>query len=150
MSIMSDKNVTALIKNLESYCSEHGLRYTPPRYQVLQVIAGSTKPVGAYDIIEDMDKITDKPKPTTVYRAIDFLQQHGFIHKIESMNAFVVCHAGHSHDGSQFIVCDDCGKVEEVHLCHLPSDLERKVNETGFTMMYWNTEIHGRCDACRA
>ena len=34
--------------------------------------------------------------PPTVYRALDFLLEHGFIHKLASINAFVGCH----HPGS--------------------------------------------------
>lgn len=146
---MKKTEIKKLIADLETFCKENAVRYTPPRFQTLEVIAASKQPIGAYDVIEEMGKFTDKPKPTTVYRAIDFLQAHGFIHKIESLNAFVVCHAGHSHEGSQFIVCNDCGKVEEVHLCHLPKDLQKKVESTGFKMSRWNTEIHGTCQRCQ-
>ena len=146
---MQKKNIEQPIKELEAYCKEHRMRYTPSRRMTLEIIVASSRPIGAYDVIEEMGKITEKPKPTTVYRAIDFLQQHGFIHKIESLSAFVACHAGHSHSGSQFIVCSDCGTVEEVHLCHLPKALENKVNDTGFKMDHWNTEIHGTCHLCQ-
>ncbi len=137
------------ISEVEAYCNEHGMRFTLPRRVALEVIIASAQPIGAYDVIEAMGKITDKPKPTTVYRALDFLQEHGFIHKIESLSAFVACHAGHNHEGSQFIVCNDCGSVEEVHLCHLPKDLQKKVESTGFKMEHWNTEIHGICQRCQ-
>lgn len=146
---MKSKDLKKLINALENYCKEHRMRYTPSRIMALQIIASNNKPIGAYDVIEEMGKITEKPKPMTVYRAIDFLQEHGFIHKIESLSAFVACHAGHSHDGSQFIVCNDCGTVEEVHLCHLPKDLEKKVNGKGFKMAFWSTEIHGQCNRCQ-
>ena len=138
-----------LSERLETFCKEKGTRYTPSRYIILDIIASSKGPIGAYAIIEEMGKVTDKPKPTTVYRAIEFLQKHGFIHKIESMNAFVACEADHSHEGSQFIVCNDCGAVEEVHICHLPPDLQKKVDASGFKMDRWNTEVHGICQQCQ-
>lgn len=148
---MKKNDVKKLVGQLELYCKEHKARFTPPRRMTLEIIASSAKPIGAYDILDEMAKLLgNKPKPPTVYRAIDFLQAHGFIHKIESMNAFITCHAGHHHAGSQFIVCDDCGLVEEVHLCHLPKDLKSKVEAGGFAMSHWNTEIHGRCQACQA
>ena len=146
---MNKREIKKLIKELKKFCTEKGMRYTPPRHMTLETIAASPRPVGAYDVMEEMGKITDKPKPTTVYRAINFLQQHGFIHKIESLNAFVACHAGHTHEGSQFMVCNDCGIVEEVHLCHLPKDLKNEVDYTGFKMAHWNTEIHGTCQSCQ-
>ncbi len=144
------KDLKKLIRTLEKYCKESRIRCTPSRIIVLEIIASSNQPIGAYDIIEEIGKVTEKPKPTTVYRAIDFLQDHGFIHKIESLSAFVVCHAGHSHDGSQFIICTDCGAVEEVHLCDLPKFLKQKFKSTGFQINHWNAEIHGTCEQCLA
>ena len=144
--IMSTNKV---IKEVEVYCREQGIRFTDQRRMALEIIASSKKPLGAYDVLAEMGKQVENPKPTTVYRALDFLLEHAFIHKIESLNAFVICHAGHSHEGSQFMVCDDCGKVEEVHLCHLPKDLKQKIDDTGFLLSRWNTEIHGTCSNCR-
>ena len=138
-----------LLKKVETYCKEKGLRYTKPRRMTLEIIAASKRPVGAYKIIEEMAKVTQKPKPTTVYRAIDFLQQQGFIHKIESLNAFVICDADHTHQGSQFIVCHECGLVKEVHMCHLPDDVQKQIEAAGFKMDHWNTEIHGLCQNCQ-
>ena len=147
---MKPTDVKILINALEQYCAKHKMRFTPSRGVALEVIARSNNPIGAYDVIEEMGKVTEKPKPTTVYRAIDFLQEHGFIHKIESLSAFVACHAGHSHQGSQFIICNDCGKVEEVHLCDLPQSLKEKTSVIGFEMKHWNAEIHGVCKQCAA
>lgn len=142
-------HVDDVIKHAQDYCDEHGFRFTEPRKLTLQVIAQHGQPIGAYDVIEAIGEITAKPKPTTVYRAIDFLQHQGFIHKIESMNAFVACHAGHNHRGSQFVICNDCGSAKEIHLCNLPADLQEQLKKSGFDMAYWNTEIHGVCNQCK-
>ena len=139
-----------IIAGAQDYCDTHGLRFTDPRRHVLEIIAGNTgQPLGAYDILEKMSKGAKVPKPMTVYRAIDFLIEHGFIHRIESLNAFVSCHAGHAHKGSQFMVCDSCGDVEEVHLCSLPSPFQKKVSEKQFSLKHWNAELHGTCGKCR-
>jgi Fur family zinc uptake transcriptional regulator len=138
-----------IIKTATEFCEANKHRLTDPRLEVLKIISASKKPMGAYEILENLAKTMNNPKPPTAYRAIDFWQEHGFIHRIESLNAFVGCHAGHSHEGSQFMVCDDCGEVEEVHLCHLPNALEKKVQDNGFKMARWSTEIHGQCQLCQ-
>lgn len=50
-----------------------------------------------------------------MYRALDKLIERGLVHRIESLNAFVVC--AHSHDDNQglvaFAICDRCGQVTE-------------------------------------
>lgn len=134
----------------EKFCQEHGLRYTEPRAAVLSVIQKSDKPIGAYDVLAQLSGRLDNPKPPTIYRAIEFWMGHGFIHKIESLNAFVACEAGHAHKGSQFIVCDGCGDVEEIHLCHLPEALDKKINQSKFDMKRWSAEIHGLCQKCQS
>ena len=83
---MKQSDVKKLTEALESFCKDHGARFTPPRRITLEIIANNKRPIGAYDVIEEMGRITDKPKPTTVYRALEFLQAHGFIHKIDGQN----------------------------------------------------------------
>ena len=137
------------IKDLEQFCEAGGLRLTDPRRFVFEIIASAPKPIGAYDVLAELAKRMNNPKPPTAYRAIEFLLEHGFIHRIESLNAYILCHSDHSHDGSQFMVCDDCGRVIETHMCHLPPDFEKRVTAEHFTPTKWNLEIHGRCADCR-
>lgn len=137
-----------LIKQVAAYCEKNGLRFTEPRQYVLAIIAEAKKPIGAYDVLEQLAKHIDNPKPPTAYRAIEFLSEHGFIHRIESLNAYISCHSDHRHQGSQFMICDDCGTVIETHLCHLPAPLADKTVAAGFHMNRWNVELHGQCHQC--
>ncbi len=146
---MKKADIAKLIKQVEVFCKEQGIRFTEPRQHVLEIIAAASKPVGAYDILSELGKYIDNPKPPTAYRAIEFLSEHGFIHRIESLNAYVLCDTDHRHNGSQFLVCDDCGKVIEAHLCHLPNDLEERVSAEGFQLSRWDAELHGTCKDCR-
>jgi Fur family zinc uptake transcriptional regulator len=137
-----------LLTEATAYCKERGIRFTEPRQFVLEIIANAKKPLGAYDILEKLSQKIDDPKPPTAYRAIEFLSEHGFIHRIESLNAYVTCHSDHRHQGSQFMICDLCGMVEETHLCHLPDQLVQKTKDAKFHMKRWNIELHGSCDKC--
>ena len=82
---------------VEAACRERGLRLTPIRARVLGLIADVGQPVKAYDLLEQLRTDRDAEgagaaAPPTVYRALDFLLANGFIHKLESINAFVSCH----------------------------------------------------------
>ena len=101
-------------------------------------------------MLERMKEITPNPKPPSAYRALEFLQEHGFIHRIESLNAYVKCNVNHLHHGSQFMVCDSCGRVTEIHLCSLPDSLKAKVDSEQFHFNHWKLEIHGLCQSCHA
>lgn len=137
-------------KSFKSYCASNSLRITPPRLSAFKIVQSTKKPITAYDVLERMGKDIKNPKPPTAYRALDFLIQNGFAHRIESLNAYVPCNSDHKHKGSQFMLCDSCGQVEEIHLCDLPETLKEKLSSQGFCMEYWNIEAHGKCAKCRA
>lgn len=138
----------SIIEKASAYCEKNKHRLTEPRVQVLNIIASSSKPVGAYEVLEKLSETIKNPKPPTVYRAIEFWQEHHFLHRIESLNAYVACDAGHQHKGSQFMICDDCGVVIETHLCDLPKPLKDRTKEKTFVPSRWNFEIHGTCGEC--
>lgn len=146
------KNITKsnhkVMKDLKTYCHEKSLRYTEPRQYVYDIITKSDKPIGAYEVLEHLRQYLPNPKPPTAYRAIDFLLEHGLVHRIESLNAYIACQNDHHHSGSQFMICDDCGDVSEAHACHLPEFFQHKAVESHFTPKFWNIEIHGQCDKC--
>ena len=81
-------------------------------------------------------------------KAIYNSKKHNFIHRIESLNAYSICSENHTHSGGQFMICNDCGKVVETHLCNLPSALKKIVKEQMFTLSNWNLEINGVCKKC--
>lgn len=137
-----------MIEDFKTYCEQNGERVTPPRLAMLEIIAAADKPLTAYDALDVLSKKLDNPKPPTAYRALDFLCAHGFIHRIESLNAYVSCGENHKHKGAQFIICDKCNRVEEIHLCSIPEALKNQAQKKGFTLSHWNAELHGLCDEC--
>jgi Fur family zinc uptake transcriptional regulator len=145
---MTKSDIAKLIKGAEAYCKERGIRFTEPRRFVLEIIAGAKKPMSAYEILAALGEFIPHPKPPTAYRAIEFLMAEGFVHKIESVNGYVVCSTDHRHAGSQFLVCDSCGKVIEAHLCKLPQDLAKAASKQKFALTRWNAELHGTCAEC--
>ena len=145
---MTKADIAKLVKKTEEACKTKGIRFTDSRQHVLEIVAGAKKPLGAYDILEALGKYIDDPKPPTAYRAIEFLMEQGIVHRIESLNAYVLCDTDHKHNGSQFMVCDTCGTVVEAHICHVPDDLAKRAKEEGFTLTRWDAELHGTCKNC--
>lgn len=146
---MKKADIQALVKKVAASCEGEGHRFTPPRRIALEIIAAaSPTPVSAYDVLARMGEKLPNPKPPTAYRAIEFLERQHIIHRIESLNAYALCRSDHRHDGSQFLICDDCGKVSEIHLCHLPAPLAAMTKQEHFTLTRWNVEVHGTCHAC--
>ena len=145
---MSKQTSATFLKNIESFCNTEGARFTDARRHVAQIISVSDKPVGAYEVLDKLAEHLDKPKPPTVYRALEFLIENNFIHRIESLNAYIACSTDHRHAGSQFLICDECSTVIESHLCSLPDSLKGMVDNADFVAKSWNVEIHGLCAQC--
>ena len=81
-----------LLQQAQHVCQQRGARLTKIREQVFLLLAKHDGAVGAYDLLEELKSIDPAAKPATIYRALDFLGKQGFVHKIESINAFVMCH----------------------------------------------------------
>jgi Fur family zinc uptake transcriptional regulator len=138
-----------LLARAERTCERRGSRLTGQRRDVLNCVAQSHNAVGAYDIIERMASHGPRPAPITVYRALDFLEAHGLVHKIESHNAFVAC--SHPHDGkpAAMLICESCGLVQELDAPELFESLEAAAAARGFAVSRSVVELAGRCALCK-
>src|SRR5580704_8331388 len=114
-------------EQVQAACAGRGLQMTPLRRSVLAILDESSAPLGAYAIIEALSKREGKPiAPPTVYRTLEFFLEHGFLHKIESRNAFAPCeHLGHAHQGV-LLLCEKCGRSDEIE----DGGLDRLLRET--------------------
>lgn len=142
-------HVTALIQQAEQLCQTSGLRLTPTRRRVLELIAAMPGGAKAYDILDLLTRENPSARPPTIYRALDFLMAHGFIHRIESLNAYVSCSCPHHVQAFQLLICDECGDVQEVHDQSINTHLDRVAKDFGFAARRKTIELHGLCSACQ-
>src|SRR5512146_813437 len=107
-------DAAGIVRVVERECTSRSLRLTPLRREVLELVAKARKPVKAYDLLESLRDSHPGAAPPTVYRALDLLLEHGFIHKLESINAYVFCqHPGEAHQ-VPFLICDVCEGATEL------------------------------------
>lgn len=139
-----------LLKQAKHTCQIRGARFTPTREQVFKILAAHKGAMGAYDLLDQLKKIDPSAKPATIYRALDFLGKQGFVHKIESINAFVICH--HFSDCNhpvQLLICDMCDYVEEIQSNDLDASLKTMASTKGFAINHQIVEAHGTCKNCQ-
>jgi len=138
-----------VIQEVEQRCARDHLRLTPTRRRVLELVLEAEGPVKAYDLLDQLKSEQPNAAPPTVYRALEFLLEHHFIHRLETLNAFVSCfHPKHQHYG-QFLICEDCGAVREVAENRLSDDLARLARDADFTPTRQVLEVYGTCGKCR-
>jgi Fur family zinc uptake transcriptional regulator len=138
------------LQAVEKACAERGVRLTPLRAQVLGLIADAGKPVKAYDLLDRMKDRNGSSAPPTVYRALDFLLEQGFIHRLASINAFVGCHHPDARHSVPFLICDECHEAIELEDAQIPQLLDTQARALGFAPSTQTLEVHGTCAACAA
>ena len=143
-------SVEVLVDKARLVCMQKGSRFTAIREKVFRLLAKTESGVGAYELLEELKQTEPGAKPATIYRALDFLTEQGFIHKIESSNAFMLCqHFDHSHP-AQLLICEQCGHVTELHSHSLDHAFTEQAAKEGFSISRQTIEAHGICHRCKA
>lgn len=139
-----------LLAQAEQICQQRAVRLTPQRLEVLRLMAQQSGAISAYDLLDLLRVSEPQAKPPTVYRALDFLLEQGFIHRVESNNSYVLCHhiEDHSHTSALFI-CDRCGQVTERQTEGVEETLRSLAQQSGFTLRHSVVEAHGLCGSCQ-
>jgi len=136
---------------VQLFCLREGFQLTPMRRRVLDIFGDSDAPLGAYAILEELSRRGGKQvAPPTVYRALDFFLDHGFVHRIESLNAYAPCeHLDHAHHG-MLLICENCGRSEEIEDLETMAAVAATAAKAGFGLKRVMIEATGVCRRCAA
>lgn len=146
-----------LLDELARTARSRGLRLTPARLRVLELLSEAHRAMGAYELLDRLRAEGLGSQPPVVYRALDFLIEAGFAHKIERLNAYVACGHPGTHPGAEtgpdhaacFLICVRCRKVAEIEDSGLDLAVAQAAAQRGFAMRRTVLEIEGTCPACR-
>jgi Fur family transcriptional regulator, zinc uptake regulator len=130
-------------------CAASGARLTPLRRHVLKLVWRGHEPVGAYAVLEGLRRSHPGAAPPTVYRALDFLIEHGLIHRIESLNAYVGCPQPERPHAGQFLICGRCSATVELDDPAIADAVLRRAGALGFAVRRQMIEVRGVCPRCR-
>ncbi len=148
-------DIEASLDRAAATCLARGAQLTELRRQVLRLVLDSVQPIGAYALLDRLRGERRGAAPPTVYRALDFLIEHGLIHKIERLNAFVGCaeEPGHGHTHAhphphQFLICGRCGSTAEVCDGAVAGAVAAAAGRLGFHVHRTTVEVEGICAHC--
>lgn len=136
-----------------------GVRFTPLRQQIYELVLQANKPVGAYDLITQLQQArlvtahdngnTKNVAPPTVYRSLEFLLSEGLIHQLTSINAFVPCCHPRAKHVAAFLICEQCQRVQECSSLPIQEMLSFAEHDMGFRVSHSVIELSGRCQVCQ-
>lgn len=116
---------------------------------VFETLNREEGPLSAYTILDRL-RAEGLRAPLQIYRALDKLLEHGMVHRLESINAFVAC--AHPHDHAHaltaFAICETCGRVEEFSDAVVEERLSIWARTHAFRPARTTIELRGACAAC--
>ncbi len=133
----------------EALVAEKGVRLTPVRRRVLEILLEAHRALGAYDVLQRLAAEGFGNQPPVAYRALDFLVEQGLAHRIRRLNAFTACmHPGTAH-APAFLICRVCDAVAEAPAAPVHAALDDAAAALGFVIERSNIEASGLCPTCR-
>ena len=121
----------------------------PVRRRVLEILLEEHRALGAYDVLQRLAGEGFGNQPPVAYRALDFLVEQGFAHRIQRLNAFAACsHPGADHQPA-FLNCRTCAQVAEAAADAPLAALSETAAASGFTIERTSIEAIGLCPACK-
>lgn len=160
----SPQDVTNRVEAAKEQCRVRGVRFTPLRQQIYALVLQATKPVGAYDLITQLQQArlsassegikeseegAKNVAPPTVYRSLEFLLAEGLIHQLTSINAYVPCCHPRAQHTAAFLICEQCQRVQECSSVPVQEMMSFAEQDVGFIVERSVIELSGRCQACQ-
>jgi Fur family ferric uptake transcriptional regulator len=125
-----------------------GLRWTPQRRVVLEVLAVFDGHVTGADLVDGCRALDPTTTPSTVYRTLGVLEELGVVshsHGREGRQEFHVNPAAdHGH-----LVCSSCGRSWELDPAEAAPIVDGLRAKRGFAVDVAHLSIEGRCADCR-
>ncbi len=130
--------------------SRAGLKKTPGRLAVIQLLLENREPLTHQEIYERLDDI--EINPVSIYRSLDAFTRAGIVHKVEAgdrVGRFALCgcgtpQEGHGHCHPHFI-CKSCGRTECLEDQEMP---ELAAVKPGYKVEEKEVYLRGICSRC--
>ena len=146
-----------------------GLRRTPVRVGVLELLSRSARPMGVAEVLGRLPDHTDE---VTVYRTLNTFTREKLVHRVRGADRswrYALGTAGGrgassararasaaaatedaAPHGHAHFVCDTCGNVECLEAARIPKGLVASLHVgPRYAVRYPEVLLHGQCPKCR-
>jgi Fe2+ or Zn2+ uptake regulation protein len=136
---LSDKQLSAVLH-------ERGQRVTPQRLVINRALRDLDRHVTADEVLAAVaDRLPNVSLPT-VYSTLELFEDLGLVHRVGvSRGALLFDPRPEPHD---HMICDRCGKVEDIHGGVEFSRALARAKSSGFTPRRAEVRINGLCADC--
>jgi Fur family zinc uptake transcriptional regulator len=137
-----------MVKDSIRFLHAQGYKTTKPRKLVLEVLEEMEKPISPYDIQGILRARGKYLNHVTIYRILDLLCSLNLAHKMLSSGGFVKCSLDSIEGCHRFMVCQNCGAIQEFTDRGLCQDENNFAQNFGFHTEHHLSEFSGLCFQC--
>ena len=135
---------------LLNHCLKNKKFLTPSRTLLIKVLSKFSKPKSAYELQKEINKKRETNiNISTVYRVLEFWIKIGFVHKIASINKFLLCLKPEEKHTHMLNYCIRCESVFET--CNIKMNLDLKKSTAKLDLSFSSNnpiEIPVICSKC--
>ena len=139
-----------ITENLLNYCLKKKKSLTPSRTLVIKTLSKHKKPISAYELRDEINNKGDvNINISQIYRVLEFWIDLGLIHKISSINKFLLCITPEEKHTHMLNFCTVCENVFET--CNEQMGLNLKKSTAKLDLAFNTTrpiEIPVICPKC--
>lgn len=124
-----------------------GMRQTPQRQAILEVLDGADRPLTVEEIWTAM--AGQRSGIPTVYRNLERFVQEGWAESIlgrDQVMRFIRCRSASHH---HHLSCDRCGRTVEVEVCGFEASIAGMEKASGFLVTRHQLTLYGICPRCQ-
>lgn len=143
---VSRRRYDSALSAAEALCVAAGEPWSDVRRRTYDLLLKAQKPAGAYDLLRRFAPGGRPPGPPVIYRALGSLMRAGLVHRVVSADKFVVCAKPGSHHTASFLICECCGRADEL-IDRNPGP--HPDGRAGFRVRSILLEMRGLCRNCR-
>ncbi len=135
------------LDNMLRKLRELGVRVTPQRLAIFEILAGSDDHLGAEQIYAEVKQRFPTTSLATVYKTLAFLKAIGEVLELEFSGD---CNR---YDGKKpyphpHLICVKCGKIVDPELGSLAGMTEKLARESGYELLTHRLDFYGVCPRC--
>ena len=137
----------ARFPDVREHLRRAGMRWTPQRRLILEVLDQTAGHVTGSDLVERCRSIDPATTPSTVYRTLRALEDVGLVRHAHGLDGREEFHVrpgdehGHLH-------CDGCGSSWEIGSDEAAATIDAFRRGRGFEVDLSHLTVVGRCHAC--
>ncbi len=136
-------------ETLLKHCINNKKSLTPTRALIINVLSSHSKPRSAYDLKEEINKTDKNINISTIYRVLEFWMKLGLVHKISSINKFLLCSEPNEKHTHMLNFCTSCEKVIETCSEAMGLNLKKSTSKLDLTLNKEHSiEVPVICTSC--